>query len=118
VSGCTARRRAVRVTVPSEGQPGGAAPRADLLAAEEPLGISLAPWIAITPGARRNFLTTSACGVCGKASIEDICVLPHAALSLDRTRFPAAVLASMPDRLRDAQRVRVSRWSVSCAARQ
>jgi FdhD protein len=167
VSGRTARRRVLRVTVPSEGQPGGAAPRADLLAAEEPLGIrvdgaaltmtmrtpgddtdlaagflvgeavvrvaeditgirlcdgtscghghhdglgniadvSLAPGVAVTPGARRNFLTTSACGVCGKASVEDICVLPHAALSLDRTRFPAAVLAGMPDRLRDAQRV-------------
>src|SRR5215813_8234086 len=34
-----ARRRVMRVTAPSDGQPGGAAPRADLLAAEEPLGI-------------------------------------------------------------------------------
>src|SRR4030081_1583428 len=29
----------MRITVPAEGRPGGAAPRADLLAAEEPLGI-------------------------------------------------------------------------------
>ena len=167
MSGRMARRRVVRVTAPSDGQPGGAAPRADLLAAEEPLGIrvdgtaltvtmrtpgddlelaagflvseavvrsaadiaeikvcdgtscghgdhdgpgniadvSLAPGVAVTPAARRNFMTTSACGVCGKASIEDICVLPHAALLMDETRFPAAVLASLPDRLRTAQRV-------------
>jgi FdhD protein len=65
--------------------------------------VSLSP--GMTVGARRNFMTTSACGVCGKASIEDICVLPHAALSDDTTRFPPAVLTSLPDRLREAQRV-------------
>src|SRR5215470_14807395 len=67
--------------------------------------VSLAQGVLVTPGARRNFMTTSACGVCGKASIEDICVLPHAALCPDQTRFPAGVLASLPDRLRTAQRV-------------
>jgi len=67
--------------------------------------VSLAPGVAVTAGARRNFMTTSACGVCGKASIEDICVLPHAALSADQTRFSPVMLASLPDRLRDAQRV-------------
>ena len=127
MSGRMARRRVVRVTAPSDSQPGGAAPRADLLAAEEPLGIrvdgialtvtmrtpgddlelaagflvseavvrsaadiaeikvcdgtscghgdhdgpgniadvSLAPGVTVTPAARRNFMTTSACGVCG-----------------------------------------------------
>ena len=67
--------------------------------------VTLAPGVLVTPGARRNFMTTSACGVCGKASIEDICVLPHAALSADETRFSPAVLAPLPDRLRSAQRV-------------
>ena len=155
------------MTFPSDGQRGGTAARADLLAAEEPLGIrvdgtalimtmrtpgddvelaagflvseavvrspddiagikicdgtscghgdhdglgnvgdvSLAPGVAVTPGTRRNFMTTSACGVCGKASIEDICLLPHAPPVVDDIRFPAAVLASLPGRLRDAQRV-------------
>ena len=37
--GRTARRRVLRLTVPVEGGPGGATARADLLAAEEPLGI-------------------------------------------------------------------------------
>ena len=157
----------MRVTAPSDGKTGGAASRADFLAAEEPLGIrvdgtaltmtmrtpgndlelaagflvseavvrsaadiaeirvcdgtscghgdhdepgnfadvSLAPGVAVQPAARRNFMTTSACGICGKTSVEDICVLPHAALLTDETRFPAAVLASLPDRLRTAQRV-------------
>src|SRR5271154_3873682 len=57
------------------------------------------------PGARRNFLTTSACGICGKASIEDICVLPHALLAADEARFAPEMLVTLPDRLRAAQRV-------------
>ncbi|HEX8005513.1 MAG TPA: formate dehydrogenase accessory sulfurtransferase FdhD [Trebonia sp.] len=167
MSGRTARRRVVRVTVPSDGQAGGVTARADLLAAEEPLGIrvdgtaltmtmrtpgddielaagflvseavvrsaddiveiklcdgtscghgdhdglgniadvSLAPGVQVLPGARRNFMTTSACGVCGKTSVADICATPHAAVGSDATRFAPSVLASLPDRLRDAQRV-------------
>ena len=177
MSGRMARRRVLRVTLPADGQRGGAArpggagtaARADLLAVEEPLGIrvdgaaltmtmrtpgddvelaagflvneavvrsrdditeiklcdgtscghadhsdgelgniadvKLAPGVAVPSGTRRNFMTTSACGVCGKTSIEDICVLPHTPLADDTTRFDPAVLARLPDRLRDAQRV-------------
>jgi FdhD protein len=67
--------------------------------------VTLAPGVTVTPGARRSFLTTSACGICGKTSIEDICVLPPASLAADTARFAAAMLAALPDRLRDAQRV-------------
>ena len=157
----------LRITLPEDGRPGDAAARADVLAAEEPLGIrvggtaltmtmrtpgddlelaagflvseaiirspadiaeirlcdgtacghgnhdglgniadvTLAAGVTIAPGARRNFLTTSACGVCGKASIHDICVLPRAALAGDPARFAPEVLALLPGRLRDAQRV-------------
>jgi FdhD protein len=185
VSGRTARRRVVRVTVPGAGADGAAlqgsgmlpttgasvttSARADLLAAEEPLGIrvdgtaltmtmrtpgddvelaagflvgesivrgrddiagmkvcdgttcghldhtddeignivdiALAPGVEVTARARRAFMTTSACGVCGKTSINDICVLPRAPLSADPTVFDPAVIASLPGRLRDAQRV-------------
>jgi len=172
LSGRTARRRVLRVTLPGDGRPGRRAAQADLLAGEEPLGIrvggtaltmtmrtpgddlelaagflvseavirsaadiaeirlcdgtacghadqngadhngmgniadvTLAPGIIVTPGARRNFLTTSACGVCGKASIEDICVLPPVPLAADPARFAPDMLAALPDRLRDAQRV-------------
>jgi FdhD protein len=196
LAGRTARRRVLRVTLPSAGGAGVAegtdagagdadagtagagvataapatmSPRADFLAAEEPLGIRvdgtaltmtmrtpgddvelaagflvseailasaadiaeiklcdgttcghddhtadeigniadvrLAPGVTVTAGARRNFMTTSACGVCGKTSVADICALPQAALSGDETRFSPAVLATLPGRLREAQRV-------------
>jgi FdhD protein len=167
LSGRTARRRVLRISLPDDGRPGGTAARADLLAAEEPLGIrvdgaaltmtmrtpgddvelaagflvseavvrtpadiseiklcdgtacghadhdglgniadvTLAAGVTVAPSARRNFLTTSACGVCGKASIRDICVLPHAALAGDASSFAPAMLATLPGRLREAQRV-------------
>jgi FdhD protein len=175
VSGRTARRRVLRVTVPDGAAGHGAAghaaasARADLLAAEEPLGIrvdgtaltvtmrtpgddvelaagflvgeaivrgrddiagmkvcdgsscghldhtddeignivdvALVPGVLAGPGARRSFMTTSACGVCGKTSIDDICVLPRAPLSGDDTVFTPGMLASLPGRLRAAQRV-------------
>jgi FdhD protein len=157
----------LRITLPDGARPGGAGHRADLLAAEEPLGIrvggtaltmtmrtpgddlelaagflvgeavvrspadiagiklcdgtacghgdhdglgniadvTLAAGVTVAPGARRSFLTTSACGICGKASIQDICVLPHAALARDQARFAPALLAMLPGRMRDAQRV-------------
>ena len=167
LSGRTARRRVLRVTLPGDGRPGGRTSRADFLAGEEPLGVrvngtaltmtmrtpgddvelaagflvseavigspadiaeiklcdgtacghvghdgmgaiadvTLAPGVAVAPGARRNFMTTSACGICGKTSIEDVCVLPPAALAADTTRFAPDMLAALPDRLRGAQRV-------------
>ena len=177
MSGRTARRRVLRITLPGDGRLGGRAPRADFLAGEEPLGIrvdgtaltmtmrtpgddlelaagflvseavirspadiaeiklcdgtacghaghhradhhgaghdgmgniaevTLAAGVELAPGARRNFMTTSACGICGKASIEDICALPHAALAADTARFASDMLAALPGRLRDAQRV-------------
>jgi len=67
--------------------------------------VRLAPGVAVTPGARRSFLTTSACGVCGKASIEDVCVLPRGSLAADQARFAPEMLAALPGRLRGAQRV-------------
>jgi FdhD protein len=170
VSGRTARRRVLRVTVPEDAAGHAtASARADLLAAEEPLGIrvggtaltmtmrtpgddielaagflvgesivrgrddiagvkvcdgtscghldhtadeignvvdvELAPGVAVSAGARRNFMTTSACGVCGKTSIDDIRVLPRAPLAADGTVFAPSMLASLPGKLREAQRV-------------
>ncbi len=67
--------------------------------------VALAAGVAVAAGARRNFMTTSACGVCGKTSIDDICVLPQAPLSADGTVFAPATLAALPGKLREAQRV-------------
>ncbi|MDP9342055.1 MAG: formate dehydrogenase accessory sulfurtransferase FdhD [Actinomycetota bacterium] len=54
-------------------------------------------------GWQRNFYATSSCGVCGKASIEAVRV---AAGSVgDGPMVASGVLDSLPDRLREAQRV-------------
>jgi FdhD protein len=49
------------------------------------------------PGERR-FYTTSSCGVCGKGALAEVAV--HAAPLPDGPRIPRALLASLPDRLR------------------
>ena len=60
---------------------------------------------ASPPGAARKFLMTSACGVCGKDSIEAIRVRSAFDVAADPVRVSPAVLAALPDRLRRAQRV-------------
>jgi FdhD protein len=65
--------------------------------------------------AQRNFLTTSACGVCGKESIDAIRVRSRYDLATDQVRVPSAVLASLPDRLREAQRVFASTGGLHAA---
>jgi FdhD protein len=178
VAGRTARRRVLKVTLDDSA---GARHRADLLAAEEPLGIrvdgealtmtmrtpgddidlaagflvgeaivssqddikeiklcdgascrhenhenhddigniadiTLASGLSIsTKHARRSFMTTSACGVCGKTSIDDICVLPHAPLAQDQTTFDAKTLATFSDKLRAAQKVFASTGGLHAA---
>jgi FdhD protein len=68
--------------------------------------VTLADGVAIDDDRlRRNFLTTSACGVCGKASIEAIRVRARYDVTADQVRVRAAVLAGLPGVLRDAQRV-------------
>jgi FdhD protein len=68
-----------------------------------------------TDHARRSFMTTSACGVCGKTSIDDICVLPHQPLKDDHTVFDPAVLTRLPGRLRDAQKIFASTGGLHAA---
>jgi len=55
--------------------------------------------------ATRTFLTTSACGVCGKDSIEAIRVRSAFDVAADPVRVSPAVLAALPGRLAGAQRV-------------
>ena len=52
---------------------------------------------------RRNFYATSSCGVCGKAALDDIEVRCEPVAT--GTRVDAEVLVSLPDRLREKQRV-------------
>lgn len=64
---------------------------------------------------RRNFMTTSACGVCGKASAAELFVQKIWNLNEDHTAIPATRIASMPDALRDAQRVFASTGGLHAA---
>ena len=64
---------------------------------------------------RRNFLTTSACGVCGKASIESVRVRARYDVTADRVRVAPATLTMLPGRLRDAQRVFASTGGLHAA---
>jgi FdhD protein len=50
---------------------------------------------------QRSFYTSSSCGVCGKGALEAVAVdAPRVEAEL---RLPLSVVASLPDRLRDAQ---------------
>ncbi|HEX6539825.1 MAG TPA: formate dehydrogenase accessory sulfurtransferase FdhD [Candidatus Dormibacteraeota bacterium] len=53
----------------------------------------------------RAFYTTSSCGICGKASIEAVRTESRYEVADDPLRVSAALLASLPERLRTAQRV-------------
>jgi FdhD protein len=64
---------------------------------------------------RRNFLTTSACGVCGKASIDAVRVRARFDVAADATAVSPAVLAGLPGALRDAQRVFASTGGLHAA---
>jgi FdhD protein len=52
-------------------------------------------------GLRRSFYTSSSCGVCGKGALEAVAV--EAARVESELRVPLALVASLPDRLREEQ---------------
>jgi FdhD protein len=53
----------------------------------------------------RSFLTTSACGLCGKASIDEVRVRARYDVAGDPLVVAASVLAQLPERLRVEQRL-------------
>jgi FdhD protein len=67
--------------------------------------VTLAGGAGVRAGQRRNFLTTSACGVCGRTSIAELTVSGPYDLARDTTRVTPEVLAGLPDALRAGQRV-------------
>lgn len=82
------------------------------------LDVALAPGVTIGEGVgRRSFTTTSACGVCGKESLDQV---------RTRTRFPltdadspmlaAGTLTTLPDTLRSKQQVFASTGGLHAAA--
>lgn len=68
--------------------------------------VDLAPSVvAPDVSLQRNFYTTSSCGVCGKASLDAVRTIAHWDITQDQLRIPAPVLSTLPDRLRQTQRV-------------
>ncbi|MER7072898.1 formate dehydrogenase accessory sulfurtransferase FdhD [Terrabacter sp. NPDC000476] len=69
------------------------------------IDVTLAPGVAApAASATRSFFTSSSCGVCGKASIEQLRAKSAYEVRGDDTRFAAATVARLPDRLRAEQR--------------
>ena len=78
--------------------------------------VTLAPGISLpVERLRRNFVTTSACGVCGKDSIDAIRVRSRYDVSADPVRVAPGTLAGMPGTLREAQRVFASTGGLHAA---
>ncbi len=69
------------------------------------------------PQVRRNFYTTSSCGVCGKASLEAIRVSGVRPPPSDRPRVPASILPLLPDRLREGQTLFAATGGLHAAGR-
>ncbi|MBW8483319.1 formate dehydrogenase accessory sulfurtransferase FdhD [Actinomadura parmotrematis] len=70
------------------------------------LDVVLAPHVPPPDAlATRAFTTTSACGVCGKSSIEALRDDRPYDVAADPLTLTPAALAALPDRLREAQRV-------------
>lgn len=81
------------------------------------LDLTLAPGVAPPdPSLERSFLTTSACGLCGKASIDGVRTRSTWSVRDDPLRVTPALLASLPDRLREAQQVFASTGGLHAAA--
>ena len=56
-------------------------------------------------GMERHVYTSSSCGICGTASIEAVRKSSHFDLAGDPVRLPLDMLAALPDRLREGQKV-------------
>lgn len=63
----------------------------------------------------RHFFSSSACGICGKASIESLQIQGFSSIPL-KSEVPAEVIYSLPDKLSNAQRVFKSTGGLHAAA--
>lgn len=57
------------------------------------------------PSLERNFYTTSSCGVCGKASLDAVRLKTRFSPAADPVTVTPAVLSTLPDTLRTAQKL-------------
>lgn len=68
--------------------------------------VGLAPGVAAPDASlERNFYTTSSCGLCGKASLDAVRTTASWSVAEDPLGIDPEVVAALPDRLREAQRL-------------
>jgi FdhD protein len=60
---------------------------------------------AVEASLQRSLLTTSACGLCGKATIDGVEIASPYTLATDEVTLDAAWICTLPERLRAAQQV-------------
>ncbi len=65
---------------------------------------------------QRHFYATSSCGVCGKASLDALRIAGAAALPANTGSFSRAMLATLPERLREAQKTFAETGGLHAAA--
>ena len=91
--------------------------RGDGLNTYNVLDVTLAPGVPLPDvDVRRNFYTTSSCGICGKASLDAVATISRHCPGDDPTVVPAETLTAMPGQLRAAQKVFASTGGLHGAA--
>lgn len=81
------------------------------------LDVTLAPGVEMPDiDIRRNFYTTSSCGICGKASLDAVATITRYGPGDDPTMVAADTLTAMPGQLRAAQKVFASTGGLHGAA--
>jgi FdhD protein len=80
------------------------------------LDVALAEGVpAPETGVERNFYTTSSCGVCGKAALDAVRLRTRFSPAADELTIAATVLHTLPDRLREQQKVFASTGGLHAA---
>jgi FdhD protein len=70
------------------------------------LDVDLAPDVRVPDfGLERSFYTTSSCGLCGKASLDAVRTIASWQVRDDNIELDPDLIATYPDRLRDAQKL-------------
>ena len=77
---------------------------AGITCSEDHVRVDLAPGVRLPEAVpKRSFVMTSACGVCGRASLDGLRARPAGPLTPGRPQLPAAVIPSLPGALLRAQ---------------
>jgi len=83
---------------------------------ENVVEVRLRDGLAIDPARERAFAATSACGVCGKTSIDQLFAVGLPLLERGRPRVATSLLESLPERMRRAQQLFARTGGIHAAA--